>query len=75
MPEATKLDSGIIKILLKQHVSRVYTLNHNATLEYFWLMIHILLTYNSETSGFSVLFASKIPNSSKLILNTALLTI
>lgn len=45
-------------------------LNHNAVLEYFWHMTHILLTYDMETSGFSLLFPSKIPNSSKLILNT-----
>lgn len=46
-----------------------------AALEYFWPMTHILLTrilltYDTETSGFTVLFPSKIPNSSKLILNT-----
>lgn len=34
-------------------------------------MTHILLTNDKETSGFSVLFPSKIPNGSKLTLNAA----
>lgn len=71
MSKIIELDRDIDETQPKKHGSKIYKLNHKAVLEYFGPMTHILLIYDTETSGFSVLFFSKIPNSSKLILNTA----
>lgn len=75
MSKVVELGSSTDETPPKQHGSRIYTQIHKAALEYFWPMTHVLLTYNTETSGFSVLFPSEIPNSLKLILNAAVLAV